>query len=293
MQTRGIISLVLIGAAVLFGASVALGSFYTIDEQERGVLLRNGKTVKVVTPGLSFKYPFIEDVIKIPVRTFTYTWGGDKDRMEAYSYDQQPAFVKVSVTLSASPDKVDKLYAIYGTLGAAVQNRLSPIVNERLKIVFGQYTALRAVQNREKLNLDVAEEIKSQFNDDTITLHRVQIENIEFQKSYMESIEQRMQAEVEVQRIRQNLEREKVTAEITVTKAKAAADSLLAQRKAEADGIRLVGEAQAAAIRSRAEALAQNQNLVLLTQAERWDGKLPSTMLPNSGVPMLSLPAQK
>jgi len=48
------------------------------------------------------------------------------------------------------------------------------------------------------------------------------------------------------------------------------------------------GEAEASAIKARAEALAQNQNLIELTKAERWDGKLPTTMIPGSAVPFIS-----
>ncbi len=60
-----------------------------------------------------------------------------------------------------------------------------------------------------------------------LLLQSLQIENIDFSKEYIRSVEQRMQAEVEVQRLRQNAEREKVQAQITVTKANADADSLL------------------------------------------------------------------
>jgi len=45
----------------------------------------------------------------------------------------------------------------------------------------------------------------------------VQIENLDFSSEYEKSIEQSMLAEVEVHRLRQNAEREKVQAEIVVT----------------------------------------------------------------------------
>ena len=87
---------------------------------------------------------------------------------------------------------------------------------------------------------------------------------------------------------KQNLEKEKVNAEIAVTQAKGQADSSLARARAEAEATRLKGDAEAAAIKARAEALAQNQNLVELVKAERWDGKLPTTMIPNAAVPFLT-----
>ncbi len=47
---------------------VALGSFYTIDPEERGVILRFGKYSRTTEPGLHFKIPFgVERLIKVPV----------------------------------------------------------------------------------------------------------------------------------------------------------------------------------------------------------------------------------
>jgi regulator of protease activity HflC (stomatin/prohibitin superfamily) len=117
----------------------------------------------------------------------------------------------------------------------------------------------------------------------------VQIENIDFSDAYEASIEQRMLAEVEVQKVQQNAEREKVQAEIKVIQAQAEADSQVARAKAEAEAIELKGRAEAQAIRVRGQALAQNPGLVNLVAAENWDGKLPSTMVPGSAVPFVNV----
>src|SRR6266496_2393165 len=116
--------------------------------------------------------------------------------------------------------------------------------------------------------------------DPMIIIESVQLENIEFSQNYLHSIEQRMLAEVEVQKLQQNAEREKVQAQITVTQATA---------KAKASNIKITGEAEAAAIEARAKALGTNPNLVTLVQAERWNGVLPTTMVPGSAVPFVSV----
>ncbi|MNZ76412.1 hypothetical protein D3C78_949150 [compost metagenome] len=115
----------------------------------------------------------------------------------------------------------------------------------------------------------------------------MQVENIDFSESYERSIEERMKAEVAIQTRQQNLATEQVQAQIQVTQAQAEADSKLAQAKADAEATRLRGEAEAYAIRAKAEALASNQNLIELTKAERWDGKLPETMLPGTALPFI------
>ena len=51
-----------------------LGSWYTVDQTERGVLLRNGAVIGTAQPGLGFKLPLFDSVHKVSVKTVTYTW---------------------------------------------------------------------------------------------------------------------------------------------------------------------------------------------------------------------------
>src|SRR6202045_3341743 len=202
--------------AVVVALFIVLGSWYTVDQTERGVLLRNGAVVGTAQPGLGFKVPVIDSVEKISVKTATYTW----DKMNSYSYDQQPADLKISVTLRAAPEKVADLYAKFGRLDAAVNQVVSPVVNQQVKIVFGRYTAVKAIQERGALNNAIKDAISDTLKyDPMIIIESVQLENIEFSANYLHSIEQRMLAEVEVQKLQQNAEREKVQAQTTVTQA--------------------------------------------------------------------------
>jgi regulator of protease activity HflC (stomatin/prohibitin superfamily) len=102
-----------------------------------------------------------------------------------------------------------------------------------------------------------------------------------------------MLAEVEVQKVRQNAEREKVTAEITVIQAQAEADAQLARATAEAEATRIRGEAEADAIEAKGAALRDNPSLIDLVQAERWNGALPTTMVPGSAVPFMNVGASR
>ena len=57
--------------------------------------------------------------------------------------------------------------------------------------------------------------------------------------AYEKSIDQRMLAEIEVRKLRQNAKREKVQAEIVVTQVKAKADAIRAEAQAaQADAIK-------------------------------------------------------
>ena len=292
---RGASVIAAIGGIIVL--MLLLGSWYTVDQTERGVLLRNGAVVGTAQPGLGFKLPLFDSVQKISVKTVTYTW----DKMNSYSYDQQPADLKISVTLRAAPEKVADLYAKFGTIDAAVNQVVSPVVNQQVKIVFGHYTAVKAIQERGNLNTAIKDAISDTLKyDPMLIIEAVQLENIEFSQNYLHSIEQRMLAEVEVQKLQQNAEREKVQAQITVTQATAKANAVRAEAQANADATRLsgeasaanikiTGEAEAAAIEARGKALSANPNLVTLVQAERWNGVLPTTMVPGSAVPFVSV----
>src|SRR3981189_3726171 len=247
-MNRGIIGAAVIG---LIAIVAIFGSWYTVDQTERGVLLRNGAVVGTAQPGLGFKVPVIDSVEKVSVRTTTYTW----DKMNSYSYDQQPADLKISVTLRASPDKVADLYAKFGRLDAAVNQVVNPVVNQQVKVVFGRYTAVKAIQERRALNGAIKDAIAETLKyDPMIIIESVQLENIEFSANYLHSIEQRMLAEVEVQKLQQNAEREKVQARIAGTRAPAKANAVGAEAQPAADALRLNGEARATNIRLVGEA---------------------------------------
>ncbi|ASV85944.1 prohibitin family protein [Ochrobactrum quorumnocens] len=281
-----------IGLAIL---SVILGSWYTVDEGERGVILRYGAVAGVAQPGLGFKIPVIDSVVRVSVQSKAAIYNG----MEAYSRDQQPATMNLSVNYRIPPDRVEEVYATYGGEDGLLSRLVERRVFEESKTVFGRFAAMTAIQERGRLNQEIADAIQKSVSGPVI-IDSVQIENIDFSDAYEASIEQRMLAEVEVQRLRQNAEREKVQAEITVTQAnaqadarradaQAQADSVRLQAQADAEAIRLKGDAEAQAIKARGDALRDNPGLVSLTQAERWNGQLPTTMLPNGSIPMLNI----
>lgn len=279
----------------IVGLTVLFGSWYTVDATQRAVLLTNGAFSDVMQPGIHFKWPWVQAVYKIDMQTHTKTYGHDEKTntsvMEAYSADQQPAGLRVSVTLHVNPDKVAEMYTRFGgDYEAAVSRIIAPHVYERVKVVFGQYTAASAISKRGQLNSDAARSIADAISYDPVfAIESAQIEDITFSADYIKSVEARMQAEVEVQRQQQNLAQEKIKADIAVTQANGRANSQLAEATANAKAITLKGEAEATAISARSKALGENPAIIELTRAERWDGKLPTTMVPQGAVPFMGI----
>ena len=133
--------------AVVVAITVIFGSWYTIDQRERGVILRNGKLIGTATPGLGFKLPIFDSVVKISLETQRVQF----DKVNTYSRDQQPANLIISVNYRATEDKVDELYAQFGSLQGYADRVLIPKVLAELKIVFGQFNAVTAIQERGRL----------------------------------------------------------------------------------------------------------------------------------------------
>ncbi|WP_404317535.1 prohibitin family protein [Klebsiella oxytoca] len=280
--TRGVLFFILSVSGIILLLIILFSSVYTINEGERGVVLRYGKTVKIAEPGLGVKIPLVEKVEKISVRNHAVVF----KELQAYSNDQQPAIMTVSVNFHIPPAEVERMYSGYQTIESLENRLLTRQVPTQLENVFGQYTAIKAVQDRARLVLDIQNAVKKSITG-PIVIESVQIESIDFSDAYEQSIEDRMKAEVAIATRRQNLETEKIQAQINVTQAQAKADSQLAAAKAEAESIRLRGAAEAEAIRARGNALRDNPGLVNLTTAERWNGQLPQTMVPGSGVPFI------
>jgi regulator of protease activity HflC (stomatin/prohibitin superfamily) len=274
MTERGLIGTVVAVLVGLIALFILGGSFYTIDAGERGVILRNGKVVGTAEPGLSFKLPIVDSVREITVQTQARVY----EKVMVYSRDQQNANLQVSVNYRLATDQVEKIYSEFGGQEGIVTRLLDRQVPEEVKNVFGRFNAVTAIQERARLGMEIQEAIQKASNNSMMIVESVQVENIDFSDAYEKSIEQRMLAEVEVQKVQQNAEREKVQAEI-----------LVIQAKAEADAKKLQGEAEAYAINARGKALRDNPALIELVQAEKWDGKLPTTMVPGQAVPFINV----
>lgn len=266
-----------VGGAVVAGLivlAVVGGSFYTVDQGERGVILRNGAVVGTAEPGLGFKLPIVDSVREITVQTQARVY----EKVMVYSRDQQNANLQVSVNYRLVSDQVEKIYSEFGGQEGIVTRLLDRQVPEEVKNVFGRFNAVTAIQERARLGMEIQEAIQKASSNSMMIVESVQVENIDFSDAYEKSIEQRMLAEVEVQKVQQNAEREKVQAEI-----------LVIQAKAEADAKKLQGDAEAHAINARGRALRDNPALIELVQAEKWNGVLPTTMVPGSAVPFINV----
>jgi len=284
------VSIFKIGSLLLFAVfvlSMVFGTWFTVNQGERVVVLTNGAISSVKDAGIYFKAPFFQSVEHFSIRTEKSRY----ENVETYSKDIQTAHTTITVNHRLDPAKVGE---IYGSLGTDYENKvITPAVLSTIKVVFGQYNATESIDARQKLVKDMTEAVTTRLAQYGIIVENVSVEDIAFSKAYDESVEQRMAAEVEVQKAKQTLLQEQIKADIQRTQAQGIADAAVMSAKGKAQATQLQGDAEAKAINAKGEALRQNSDLIPFTIATNWDGKLPTTMLPNQGLPMIKLPGQK
>ncbi len=143
---------ILIGLTAILVLVVLLGSVYQIEPEEAGVVLRLGRFVRTTDPGLRFKFPFLEQVTKVPV---------ERQLKQEFGFRTQVAGVQ-STFLTAGLE--DESLMLTGDLNVAV---VEWIVQYR---VADPYDYLFKVRNVEETFRDMNEAVvRAVVGDRTVT----------------------------------------------------------------------------------------------------------------------------
>jgi len=272
--------------AIIFPVILAIWLvFYTIDEGHVGIVKRFGEATQQVNPGLHFKLPFADTVEELEIRTRK-----NSEKLKASTFEQMPVGAEVSVNWTVIRPEAFQLYKNYGGLDQFENRILDPRLRSAAKDAIARFKAEQIVQNRGLVIQRIEETLLATMKDFPVKLDSVQIENLVLPQKYLQSIETKQTEKNLAQAEKHRLERQKLEAQRDVNTAEAARDSdkaradgsaysTLTNAKAEAEAIRLKGLAEAEAIKKKAEAIRTNKVLVDYMRAQRWDGKMPSTMM--------------
>jgi regulator of protease activity HflC (stomatin/prohibitin superfamily) len=181
----------------------------------------------------------------------------------------QDVWIGVVVNYHVDENKVAEIYSQYKSVDNFEANVIEPIIREVVKSTSAQYTAEELVTKRaefgDKVNLVLAERFASK---DAI-LERFSVTNFEFSHAFTQAIENKVTAVQNAEAAKNKLEQIKFEAQQTIETAKATAE---AQR-----------------IQAQSLAAQGGVDYVNLKAIEKWDGHLPSQMIPNATVPFLNL----
>ena len=258
----------------IFSAIVLLTSFFITKEGHVDVVKRFGKAISVAQPGLNFKIPLIDTTDTIEIRTRK-----NVEEMSAATAEQMPVSATVSMNWSANQETILDLYKAYGSLEQFEFRVIDPKFRAITKESIAKFTAEETINKRDQVEQRLRDYLTTATQDLPIKISSLNIENIELPKNYLQSIEvkqtEKNLADAEVFK----LEKQNLEAQRAVNTANADAQSITLRAKAEADAIKLKGEAEAKAIEAKSKALQGNPLIVQLTQAQQWDGKLPTHMM--------------
>lgn len=249
-----IIAIVLATILVL----MALLSFRIIPTGYTGVKSTFGQVKEdPVSPGITFKIPIVQSIQKVnnkqqDILFEEKIWAETSDRTTIF-------FEKITITYQISSDKSSWLVANVTDYKNSILTQAT--VASAIKSASKELVDVDAT-NRGKIEPLAQEKLQNildgKYGEDTISINRVTISNIDFEETYNDAIAAKQNAQLAYE--------------------KAAIENKQKIEKAEA-------EAEAKKIRADAEAEANNKineslsdEILTNKYYEKWDGKLPSVV---------------
>ena len=251
---------ILIAIAVLVLAIIGSASLFTVSETEKAILFKWGKIERSdYEPGLHFKIPFVNNVLKFDDRIQTFD-----AKPEDYLTEEK----KIVVVDSFIQWRIDDVKAFYVSMRGDMdiaQERIGTIVKEGLRNEFGRRNMHEVISGERHMIMD---DINKSANKDVkpfgIRIVDVRIKRIEFPPKVSDKIFRRM--ETERTRIAKEL---RAQGNESAAKIKAEADRRVTIIKAEAfrtaEQTRGEGDAKTADI--YATAYGQNQEFFTFSRS--------------------------
>lgn len=264
MDTDNELKVVFWGIGIVI-ALVALFIFYpftVIQSQQIGILTKFGAISGTVGEGLHIINPLTTDVIKMDITT-------QKESVDASAASKDLQSVTTQVSLNYNLD-ASHITDIYRDLKKEYVARIiAPSIQEAVKSATAKYTAEELITKREEVKGTIYQDLKNRLGTRFIVVTEVLITDFQFSPSFNEAVEAKVKAEQDALASKNKLEQTKYEAEQKVVTA-----------TADAESIRI----QAEAVTSQGGA-----DYVRLKAIEKWNGSVPTTMVPNATVPFIDM----
>ena len=256
-------SLGILAGLCFFIVSVLFQSFTVISAGHTGVQVTLGEVNPVaLTEGVHFVNP-ISDVKDVDVRLQR----SNLNNASAGTKDLQQVHTDIVINYRMTASKVPHIYKEFGL---DVDTKvLGPAMNESFKSVTGHYTSEELVTKRQEVSDAIQQRLTEKLAPFDITVSNISLVNFGFSSAYQQAIEQKVIATQQKQKAEQDLERIKVEAASRIAQAK--------------------GEAEAIAIQAQAIQSNGGQQYVSLQWIDKWDGKLPHTVVGADSKALMSI----
>jgi regulator of protease activity HflC (stomatin/prohibitin superfamily) len=159
--------------------------FKILREYERGVIFMLGRFWKVKGPGLIILIPFIQQIVRVDLRTIVM----DVPTQDVISRDN----VSVEVNAVVYFRVVDAQKAIINV--EHYFDATSQLAQTTLRSVLGQHELDEMLASREQLNTDIQSILDSQTDAWGIKVSNVEIKHVDLNESMIRAIAQQAEAE--------------------------------------------------------------------------------------------------
>ena len=181
------VALVVLAAVVVIGLLIAASAIRILREYERGVVFRLGRLIALKGPGLRFLIPFIDQMVRVDLRTVTL----NVPPQEVITRDNVTVRVNaVAYFRVMDPDKA--ITEIENYLVATSQ-----IAQTTLRSVLGKAELDALLSERETLNAELQTIIDDQTEPWGIKVSTVEVKDVELPQDMQRAIALQAQAERE------------------------------------------------------------------------------------------------
>jgi regulator of protease activity HflC (stomatin/prohibitin superfamily) len=252
--------------AFVLGLVVVWGAVRQVDEGERAVVLRNGAaTGEVKAPGLCLVVPLIDTLQPMSVMT-----EAAKVEASGASKDLQVVHAEITVNYSMLPERAVEVYT--ALRHDALQRVIRPAIEEAVMAGTAEFKAEDLIQHRESVKGRIESILRLRLDAKGFALDAVSITDFDFSDTFNRSIEDKVTATQQALKAENDLVRVRAEAQQSVARAEAEAQALKAQREAVTP-----------------ELIQLRRTEALLKAIEKWDGRMPTYVGPDSPVPMLDV----
>jgi len=286
----GFVGILFVVAALIFGGW-ALASWKKVPAGHVGVhvyLLGGEKGVDSVARPVGRHFiGWQQELFLYPTFTQNYVWAREGDVDDSISFQDREGLeinADIGIAYNVDPGQATDLFQKYRK---GVEEITATVLRNYVRDALNTEASVMRVE-------DIYGPGKAGLMDRAIARVKTQVEpfGIRIEKIYWigsmrlpANVQKALNAKIEANQMAQQRENE-------VAQAIAEADKAREEAKGVADAQLLRAQAEAEAIKIRGDALKSNPELVALTVAEQWDGKLPEQLVTSgngSGGPILQL----
>lgn len=282
-------ALVMKRAAFLSGLLIAIvlsvcSVFAVVPTGQTGILITMGKVADyTLDAGMNVVLPW-QSVVLMDNREQKIVF-----KQQAFSSDIQQVELRGSVVYSIDKSTAMDLYRSVGTNYAEIV--IHPQIAEDVKAVISRYTAEGLIGQRATVSAEILKVLREDLSAHGLNIVSVAIENIDFSDAFEQAVEAKQVATQTKQRAQTEQEQQTMEAQQSAERQRIQAQADADVARIQAEAAQYAGEREAEMNRKLSESL--TPELVQYYYAQRWDGKLPTTMMGGNGMVLPMLPVEE